>query len=167
MSLPLRFSLLLLATLASCASGLPRPDGVPKSYDTVEVPGAIDAARDALLHTDGASAAVAYLAAAQAAPQLTTEQSATIQTLLVDAVSKRLDELRGGGDPEELEAIGELELPRDLAVRASMAAARALLDQENEWPATSTWSRWTKATPCTQDVRNPGDCCSKRDIPWP
>jgi hypothetical protein len=129
MSLPLRFSLLLLATLASCASGLPRPDGVPKSYDTVEVPGAIDAARDALLHTGGASAAVAYLAAAQAAPQLTTEQSATIQTLLVDAVSKRLDELRGGGDPEELEAIGELELPRDLAVRASMAAARALLDQ--------------------------------------
>jgi hypothetical protein len=128
MSLPLRFSLFLLAILASCANNLPRPKGIPTVYATEQVPQAIEDARDELLRKDGTSAAVAHLAAAQAAPRLTTEQSATIQVLLVEAVSKRLEELRGSNAADEMEALAELELPRDLAVRASLATARAMLN---------------------------------------
>lgn len=129
MSPLLRISLLALAALASCAGSLPRPKGIPVKYDPSQVPAALVSAREELLRADGTTAAVAHLAAAQAAGPLSTEISAGVQALLVEAVSKRLDELRGSSEVDELKAIAELELPRDLAVRAALGAARALLNQ--------------------------------------
>ncbi len=118
--------LLLLAV--GCRASLPRPSGVPARYDSAEVPEALLEGR-AALETGETWAAVAILSAAQAAPDLDGATRGEVQTLLIQAVGQRIEELRSEPEgAEQLEVLAELEVPRDLAVRASLAAARSWLE---------------------------------------
>lgn len=123
--------LLLAASLLACQATIPRPSGVPEEYgDAAEASAAIAAAQAELSEPEQVWSAVARLAAAQQTPGLDSATRGQVQSLLVTAVSLRLDQL--AGDPEaaeELGALADLELPRDLSVRAHLASARAWLEQ--------------------------------------
>ena len=120
-------ALLLLG--AACTATLPRPGGVPDVYEAEEVPAALEAGRSAL-ESGETWTAVAILHAVQAAPGLEGGVRAEARSLLAEAVGRRIDDLAASpGGAEQLEVLAELELPRDLAVRASLAAARAGLEE--------------------------------------
>jgi len=134
-------SLLLLALAAlsaGCASlpsWIPGSKSAPARLDAAEVPRAIERAeRD--LAAGRTESALDWMRAASAAKDLPVEQRDHVQRVLEAAAQKRIEELSvPGKDPEDLADLVELGLPRQLAVQAGLAAARAMVANDERMDA--------------------------------
>tara|TARA_R110002073_G_scaffold17992_1_gene66853 strand:+ start:16991 stop:18082 length:1092 start_codon:yes stop_codon:yes gene_type:complete len=123
------FALLTLPLLTACGSNAVRPGSLPNSYDLDEVPLEVAAARDELARAEGEDVrfALGRLDIAIDTNGLSNDQQREIQQLRTRAAQARLQEL-SGGEPSRtnartLEAIAQLELPGELAVRLTVEAA--------------------------------------------
>lgn len=121
--LPLLLNLSLVA-LGSCSM-------LKAKLSAAEVDEALSSSQRAL--AEGRTEdAVDWLRRASLAEDLSTEQREAVQRALEAAVSRRIQELSGAQpDPDELAELVELDLPRQVAVEAGLAAARAYLVDED------------------------------------
>jgi tetratricopeptide (TPR) repeat protein len=122
-------TLLPLPLLIACASSTVRPSSLPNSLDLEEVPLAVTEARNELARGEGEDLryALGRLDIASDTEGLTSDQQREILQLRTIAVQARLQEI-SGGEPSRvkartLEAIAQLELPGELAVRLTVEAA--------------------------------------------
>lgn len=116
---------LLASGCASLPSWVPGSRSAPARLDADEVPAAIERAEKDLA-TGRTESALDWMRAATAAKDLPTDQRDHVQRVLEAAAGKRIEELSAPGkDPEELAELVDLGLPRQLAVQAGLAAARA------------------------------------------
>lgn len=116
----LRLALVLLLAVASGACSMLKP-----RLEASEVDGALSRARGQLERGE-TEEAVSLMRRASLAKDLSPEQRAAVELLLEQAVQKRIEELSGEHpDAGELAELVELDLPRQMAVQAGLAAARA------------------------------------------
>jgi hypothetical protein len=133
MNAHLRTALCASLLLAGCGSlGSSSVPGVPKRYRAHEVEAAVALAESELATPGGAEVALARLSVASKTGGVPAALRGRLQRSLDAAAEARLTELAGeGGSPRELEDMLDLDLPRDLSVRAGIAAADLFL-QEGE-----------------------------------
>jgi tetratricopeptide (TPR) repeat protein len=75
--------------------------------------------------------ALADLRKVREAEHLTSEEKSRVDVLLERCAEARIEELSApGSDPEELDKLFELNLPRQIAITAGVRAARLWLDQD-------------------------------------
>lgn len=125
-----------LLFLASCAS-VPSwsPFGIPDEVSAARAPEALERAEKALA-ADDAATAVRWARAGAAATGLPTELRDRLQSVLESAAETRIAELSApGSDPEELEDLVDLKLPRQLSVTAGVSAARLLIAEGEPYDA--------------------------------
>lgn len=124
----LRNVLCLTLLLAGCSSlGGSRVDGVPKRYAPDEVEAAVLLAESELHTPGGNERALARLSVASKTGDVPAALRGRLQRSLNAAAEARLAELvLEGDDPDALEDMLDLDLPRALSVRAGIAAAELL-----------------------------------------
>ena len=112
---------------ASLPSWIPGSNSAPARLDAEDVPRAIERAEKDLA-AGRTESALDWMRAASAAKDLRVEQRDHVQRVLEAAAGKRIEELSAPGkDPEDLADLVDLGLPRQLAVQAGLAAARAMV----------------------------------------
>lgn len=138
----------VLLCLASCAS-VPSwsPFGIPDEVSAARAPEALERAQKALADKDAATA-VRWARAGAAATGLTTELRDQLQSVLEEAAETRIAELSvPGSDPEGLEELVDLKLPRQLSVTAGVSAARLLIAAGEPYDAYEVLRRLDKKFP--------------------
>ena len=160
-----RAHLLLLATAlalvcgacSSVPSWIPGSNSAPARLDADAVPAALERARKDL-DAGRTESALDWMRAAAAAKNLPTEQREAVQRVLEEAADKRISELSAPGqDPEQLADLVDLELPRQIAVRAGLAAARAQVANGNRMDAFRLLRKLDKKFPLHHEKQQAGD----------
>lgn len=114
------------------ACGLGACSMLQARLDASEVDAALVRARSQLERGETEDA-VNLMRRASLAEDLSPEQRAAVEQLLEECVRKRIEELSGENpDPGELADLVSLDLPRQVAVQAGLAAARAWQQQGEE-----------------------------------
>jgi len=125
-SIPAVAAALCLLLLGACSS----TGGLfgPEALDPEEVPGALAEANSALARDD-AQEAVEILVPASRAVGLSPELRDRVQVDLEKSAQRRIEQLSApDSDPDDMAALVELELPRQIAVQAGLAAARRYVE---------------------------------------
>ena len=159
-----RVLLALLGALAlvcgackSVPSWIPGSNSAPARLDAEEVPAAIERAQKDLA-AGRTESALDWMRAATAAKNLPTDQREEVQRVLEQAASKRISELSAPGqDPEALADLVDLELPRQIAVEAGLAAARAQIANGNRMDAFRLLRKLDKKFPLHHEKQAAGD----------
>jgi TolA-binding protein len=148
---------LACAGCASLTSWIPGSHSAPAKLDASEVPAAIERAqRD--LAAGRTQSALDWMRASTAAKDLPTEQRDHVQRVLEQAASQRIAELSAPGqDPEDLADLVDLGLPRQLAVQAGIAAARAEVAKGNRMDAFRLLRKLDKKFPLHHERQAAGD----------
>ena len=120
----LALSVALLGPTGCRGPELPRSGEVPEELFADDVPHALERAEEELaLGRPGI--ALEWMVRASELSGLPTEQRAEVQILLERAAEARIEELVAiEADPEDLVLLTQVQLPRQVAVAAGMAAAR-------------------------------------------
>lgn len=130
--------LLTIIVLCGCRTLSAPFREVPGKLDVDEVPNAIVQARTALQAGD-TERAIDWMATARKTRGLATDVRNEVQVVIEEAVALRIEELSGPeGDPKELIALVELDLPRQLAVDAAIRGARMYFDRGDRKRAFNT-----------------------------
>ena len=148
---------LVCGACKSVPSWIPGSNSAPARLDAEEVPAAIERAQKDLAdgHTESA---LDWMRAASAAKNLPTDQREEVQRVLEQAASKRISELSAPGkDPEDLADLVDLELPRQIAVEAGLAAARAQIANGNRMDAFRLLRKLDKKFPLHHEKQAAGD----------
>lgn len=131
MSLPRSIPALAAAWFALLFSACSATGGLFSGEDALdpdEVPAAL-AEAEAALARDDAQASVELLVPASRAVGLAPELRDRVQVDLEKSAQRRIAQLSGpDSDPDDLAALVDLELPRQIAVQAGLAAARRYVD---------------------------------------
>lgn len=142
---------------SSVPSWIPGSNSAPARLEAEEVPAAIERAQQDL-ENGRTESALDWMRAATAAKNLPTDQREKVQRVLEQAADQRIDELSAPGkDPEELADLVDLELPRQISVRAGLAAARAQVANGNRMDAFRLLRKLDKKFPLHHERQAAGD----------
>jgi tetratricopeptide (TPR) repeat protein len=148
---------LVCGACSSVPSWIPGSNSAPATLDADAVPAAIERARKDLA-AGRTESALDWMRAASAAKNLPTDQREEVQRVLEQAAGKRISELSAPGqDPEALADLVDLELPRQLAVEAGLAAARAQIANGNRMDAFRLLRKLDKKFPLHHEKQTAGD----------
>jgi len=151
---------MLAVACASCASlpsWIPGSKSAPARIEAEEVPAALERAQQDLA-AGRTESALDWMRAATAARDLPTDQRNQVQHVLEQAASQRISELSAPGkDPEELAELVDLGLPRQLAVSAGLAAARAEIANDNRMDAFRLLRKLDRKFPLHHERQAAGD----------
>jgi len=148
---------LVCAGCASLPSWIPGSKSAPARIEAAEVPAALERAQQDLA-AGRTESALDWMRAASAATDLPTDQRNQVQHVLEQAAGQRITELSvPGKDPEELAELVDLGLPRQLAVQAGLAAARAEVANDNRMDAFRLLRKLDRKFPMHHERQAAGD----------